>query len=823
MRRGPIIRGYVSAVVVCLVALAVTAAAPSPALASLSTGDGSWTWLNPTPQGDRINDVHVIDGTHVLAVGDHGLLLRSDDGGLTWQHQPLAVTDDLHGIAFTTPSVGIIVGDFGLVLRTTDGGATWTVARPTSEILNDVCFVNAAQGWAVGSAGTVLSTGDAGQTWTAQTTPTTQHLLAVHFADLLHGWAVGRSGTIIATSSSGTTWTQQTSGTTRDLYDVCSETPNSATTLWAVGGWTMLRTTDGGATWSPVTPPSGHAHVTYTAVDGPWNGAMIATAIGDDANWGESGGVWLTSDAGATWTTAWDDRFAALTCVGLDPARTVVWAGGAGGLLLKGTPGPPAAWAVMAGAALPSFAALARAGEVLWAVGPRTLLRWDGSAWRPCASVSLGKWASDVTFVDDVHGWVGDGGKVWVTADGGTTWANPASLPCFIEDLDFASPLVGTAVGSSSTAPAGGRIYRTLDGGTTWTDVTPVTTPPPLAAVDMVDGTHGFAAGDDGAVLRTTDGSNWTALDSGSVEDLTDVCFIDASRGWISASQGTVLSTADAGQHFTATKASTRWLYAVSFLDTEHGWAVGSRGTILRYDATTGTWAPVVSGTGVSLTDVVFADPLRGWVAGTNGAVLQTTTGGVPDILAPVTTVSGVPAGWRNRDVTLTFSATDPGGSGVTATRYDVDGGGWTEGATCTVAAPADHSNDGTHTVAFFSVDAFDNAEAVQTCTVSIDTRKPQPRAPYSASVTRGRTATLRYRINDAAPCAGTARPVIKVRTLGGRLVKTFRPAARPVGAWLKLRFMCKLARGTYRFTVYATDAAGNRQARTASNKLVVR
>mgnify|MGYP007112915427 CR=1 FL=1 len=60
------------------------ATAADTAAAFVSTGDGSWVWQSPLPQGNRINDVHVFNADHLLAVGDHGLLLvdgRAMDGG----------------------------------------------------------------------------------------------------------------------------------------------------------------------------------------------------------------------------------------------------------------------------------------------------------------------------------------------------------------------------------------------------------------------------------------------------------------------------------------------------------------------------------------------------------------------------------------------------------------------------------------------------------------------------------------------------------------------------------------------------------------------
>lgn len=55
-------------------------------------------------------------------------------------------------------------------------------------------------------------------------------------------------------------------------------------------------------------------------------------------------------------------------------------------------------------------------------------------------------------------------------------------------------------------------------------------------------------------------------------------------------------------------------------------------------------------------------------------------------------------------------------------------------------------------TVTCFSTDNARNTEAERTCAVSTDMRKPRPRAPYPASVFKGRTAMLRCHIDDTAP-----------------------------------------------------------------------
>ncbi len=74
--------------------------------------------------------------------------------------------------------------------------------------------------------------------------------------------------------------------------------------------------------------------------------------------------------------------------------------------------------------------------------------------------------------------------------------------------------------------------------------------------------------------------------------------------------------------------------------------------------------------------------------------------------------------------MTVHLSATG-GTGGVAATYYAVDGGSWTEGAKIVIAAPANHSNDGAHTISFYSVDTVGTRETPRSVQVKIDTRPP--------------------------------------------------------------------------------------------------
>ncbi len=193
------------------------------------------------------------------------------------------------------------------------------------------------------------------------------------------------------------------------------------------------------------------------------------------------------------------------------------------------------------------------------------------------------------------------------------------------------------------------------------------------------------------------------------------------------------------------------------------------------------------------------------------------------DTTPPTTSVSGAGARWHNKAVTLKLSALDNrGGSGIAYTQYKLGSGPWSKATKLTIAAPADHAGDGTHTVLYRSADQAGNAEKARSCTVNIDTRPPRPIANWAATVKRGDTASLVYYVGDPRPGSATATVTIRVRTSAGRLLRKLVVRGAAVNKRLSASFVCRLAAGQYRFYVYATDAAGNRQSRVASNRLTV-
>lgn len=160
-------------------------------------------------------------GLNGWVVCDLGLILHTQDGGMSWQRQDNVNWDPpivglrqrtariLNAVTFIDAKRGWAVGEVGLLLATSDGGISWAAQEPgTSEALKGVHFVNATRGWAVGDQHTLLATSDAGRTWSrVPLKPESDTALyAVVFVDETTGFIAGESGLLLETRNAGASW-----------------------------------------------------------------------------------------------------------------------------------------------------------------------------------------------------------------------------------------------------------------------------------------------------------------------------------------------------------------------------------------------------------------------------------------------------------------------------------------------------------------------------------------------------------------------------------------------------------------------------------------
>lgn len=169
-------------------------------------------------------------------VGDRGIILRTRDGGVTWQEQASPTDKNLYSVYFIDNTNGWAVGDNGTIIQTKDGSNWQPVSSPAGgRRLRCVNFYGFNNGWAVGDLGTILYWN--GIEWKKQESPTTQHLYAVDFINNSEGWAVGDSGTILYTNNGGNKWEKIPSGATNILRGVYFVNSNNG---WIIGDGIIL-------------------------------------------------------------------------------------------------------------------------------------------------------------------------------------------------------------------------------------------------------------------------------------------------------------------------------------------------------------------------------------------------------------------------------------------------------------------------------------------------------------------------------------------------------------------------------------------------------
>ena len=184
----------------------------------------------------------------------------------------------------------------------------------------------------------------------------------------------------------------------------------------------------------------------------------------------------------------------------------------------------------------------------------------------------------------------------------------------------------------------------------------------------------------------------------------------------------------------------------------------------------------------------------------------------------PQVSIGGADSLWHNAPVQLSFSATDSQ-SGIQKVQYTAPPAvtTWTDGSSYTVPT----STQGGIPV---SVQATDwcNIASVSTVTVYIDSTKPRTEALSDATVKKGHTAKLKFRVEEPSGLSPQASVTIKiVRNDGSTAKKLYYPSAR-VNSNRTAAFECNLKPGTYKWQVYATDLAGNTQANVAKARLTV-
>lgn len=225
-------------------------------------------------------------GNRVVAVGDHGVILLSDDGLLFRQAKAVPVRTMLTTVQFIDGRIGYAAGHDGVVLGTRDGGETWSLLRAAPSV--------------------------------------EQPILSLYFDSVDHGIAVGLYGWMIETRDGGRTWAERHVGSgdndDRHLYHVFASA--QGTLLVAGEAGTIYRSADGGQSWDTIAVGS--------------QGSLWYGAVLDDGTLlicGMRGHLYRSHDDGRSWQEIRSGTTQSLTGIAPQPGGGAVVIGMSGTIL----------------------------------------------------------------------------------------------------------------------------------------------------------------------------------------------------------------------------------------------------------------------------------------------------------------------------------------------------------------------------------------------------------------------------------------------------------------------------------------------------------
>jgi photosystem II stability/assembly factor-like uncharacterized protein len=211
----------------CLVALSlagILGLAALPARGAPQDDDLEHSLIKPLASRSLLLD-GASQGGLMMAVGERGHVLVSRNQGESWEQVEVPTRSTLTGVHLHDERLAWVVGHDAVILRTSDGGVSWerlSWAPEQERPLFDVWFKDAENGFAIGAYGFYLETSDGGDTWTerlivdedalleedpyAFTSAADLHLHQIAHADSGRLYIAAEAGGAFRSDDGGATW-----------------------------------------------------------------------------------------------------------------------------------------------------------------------------------------------------------------------------------------------------------------------------------------------------------------------------------------------------------------------------------------------------------------------------------------------------------------------------------------------------------------------------------------------------------------------------------------------------------------------------------------
>ncbi|MBJ7353468.1 MAG: hypothetical protein JHC98_01460 [Thermoleophilaceae bacterium] len=571
-----------------LVVIAVPLALASTASAAVVAGNTGWFWSNPLPQGNTLTKVDTIAGRAYVA-GEAGTIMRSDNGGASWagirSGLPAALSD-VKTIRAITPDTVIFASDCGL-RRTDDGGATvrrlpWSSSDVScASPIVSLSFPTASNGYLLLATGEIFQTQDGGDTWRKVTAPTgtpaagggtaphdiwfsspTAGVVSVgtniyyttdagaswtavqavpglgslryEFISATEGFAFGNKSGLYKTVNGGATWALVAGDGTIEGNAVSSLSCADATACLAAtsDGASILRTTDGGLTWTTL---KASTRATYAV---GFTTATHAIAVG-------AGSVIVaTEDAGQNWTPLNSEAAGQYFRAHVDSPTSAVLFGG-GTAMARTTDAGASFKPIVTYAQAPILDAAfptAQRGYVLDTRNELTRSDNGGITWRV---LDLAGARPNALFSPNEKTLLLVGSKgVRRSSDAGISFKTAGKGK--FRKLKFASV---DKAGSAIVVYGSSNIALSKNEGKDWKLITKSKKIKTIKLLDFADANNGFLTDQNGELWSTkSGGKNWTRIDTTGFNTIKSLALTDSKHGYIADGSGSVFVTADGGK-----------------------------------------------------------------------------------------------------------------------------------------------------------------------------------------------------------------------------------------------------------------------------------
>jgi len=196
-----------------------------------------------------------VAGNRIIAVGERGHIVVSDDDGVQWHQVPVPTQATLTAVYFVDTQHGWAVGHDATILHSSDAGNTWTLqnqAPQDQQPLLDIWFRNQNEGYAFGAYGLYLVTHDGGQSWIARTINSEEdfHFNSVTSTTDGQLYVAGEAGSLYHSSDPTQGWNKLKSPYKGSFFGILALEDNILIIFGLRGK--IYRSTDQGNIWTEI-------------------------------------------------------------------------------------------------------------------------------------------------------------------------------------------------------------------------------------------------------------------------------------------------------------------------------------------------------------------------------------------------------------------------------------------------------------------------------------------------------------------------------------------------------------------------------------------